>query len=71
MKISKIFEELKDVVLGKKNSDKKMAKLDSEIARKISKTKRDINEAKTKEEVEKLKSKLAILERLNRLTSKE
>ncbi|MDD2698689.1 MAG: hypothetical protein PHF17_07820 [Arcobacteraceae bacterium] len=71
MKISKIFEELKDVVLGKKNSDKKRAKLDSEILHKISKTKMDINEAKTEEEVKKLKDKLEILKRLNKLTSQE
>lgn len=71
MKINKIFEELKSIVLGKNESEKKMAKLDSEITRKISKTKQEINEAKSKEEIEKLKSKLVILERLNRLTSKE
>ncbi len=71
MKISKIFEELKDVVFGKKNSKKKRKKLDNEIAQKISKTKRDINEAKTKEEREKLKAKLAILKRLSRLTLEE
>ena len=71
MKINKIFEELKDVILGKKNSQKKMEKLDTEITRKISKTKMDINEAKTEDEVKKLKAKLEILQRLNRLTSKE
>lgn len=71
MKINKIFEELKSIVLGKNESEKKMAKLDNEITRKISKTKQEINEAKSKEEIEKLKSKLVILERLNRLTSKE
>lgn len=71
MKISKIFEELKDVVLGKKNSSKKRKKLDNEITQKISKTKRDINEAKTKEEREKLKAKLEILKRLARLTLEE
>ncbi len=71
MKISKIYEELKDVIFNKKNSDKKKAKLDNEILNKISKTKRDINEAKSEDEIKKLKAKLLILQRLNKLTSVE
>lgn len=71
MKISKIYEELKDVIFNKKNSEKKKAKLDSEILHKISKVKKDINEAKTEEEVEKLNAKLLVLQRLNKLTSVE
>lgn len=71
MKISKIYEELKDVVMGKKNSEKKKAKLDTEIMDKISKVKKKLNETTNKEEAEKLRAKLVILERLNKLTSDE
>jgi hypothetical protein len=71
MKISKIYEELKEIVLGKNKSDKKKEKLDNEITHKISKTKMKINEAKNDEEVKKLKAKLVILEKLNRLSSAE
>jgi hypothetical protein len=71
MKISKIYEELKDVVLNKKSGEKKKAELESEIAKKISKTKKELNEAKSEKEIENLKAKLAILERLNKLTSAE
>jgi hypothetical protein len=71
MKISKIYEELKDVVLNKKNGEKKKAELESEIAKKISKTKQELSEAKSEKEIENLKGKLAILERLNKLTSAE
>lgn len=71
MKISKIYEELKDVVFNKKNSAKKKAELESEIAKKISKTKKEINEAKSQKEIAELKAKLVILERLNKLTSAE
>ncbi len=71
MKISKIYEELKDVVMGKKNSEKKKAKLDTEIMDKISKVTKKLNETTNKEEAEKLRAKLVILERLNKLTSDE
>jgi len=71
MKISKIYEELKDVVLNKKSGEKKKAELESEIAKKISKTKQELSEAKSEKEIENLKGKLAILERLNKLTSAE
>ncbi|MDX9743012.1 MAG: hypothetical protein RBT59_04280 [Arcobacteraceae bacterium] len=71
MKISKIYEELKDVVLNKKNGEKKKAELESEITKKISKTKKELKEAKSEKEIEDLKAKLAILERLNKLTSAE
>lgn len=71
MKISKIYEELKDVVMGKKNGEKKKAKLDTEITDKISKVTKKLNETTNKEEAEKLRAKLVILERLNKLTSDE
>ena len=48
MKISKIYEELKDVVMGKKNSEKKKAKLDTEIMDKISKVKKNLMKLQTK-----------------------